>query len=138
MFGVIKITTRLQIGGDLWDGAVILMKYLEKRFYQTHLLSTIMLHTYGAGVVPHKFTHRYCRCRFGEDGLKGKRVIDLGAGTGAVGIACALQGARAVTITDVGDILFLARRNVKVAFFPILISRIACCVHRLLSTLGHM
>ncbi|KAI8927603.1 putative methyltransferase-domain-containing protein [Entophlyctis helioformis] len=52
----------------VWDGSLILAKYLET----------------------------------GRFGVRGKRVIELGAGRGLVGMAAALLGAK-VTLTDIGD-----------------------------------
>jgi hypothetical protein len=45
--------------------------------------------------------------------LRGARVVELGSGTGAVGLACAALGARAVVLTDGGSksLLRLAETN---------------------------
>ena len=45
--------------------------------------------------------------------VTGKRVIELGTGTGVVGIALALLGAASICMTDMEDALDLTRRNVK-------------------------
>lgn len=44
------------------------------------------------------------------DAIKGQRVLELGAGTGVLGITAALLGAH-VTMTDVADVLPLLRSN---------------------------
>ncbi|KAF0696793.1 Aste57867_12455 [Aphanomyces stellatus] len=61
-------------GLTIWDGSVVLAQYLE--------------HT--SAVDAH------------QDSVRGKRVLELGAGTGLVGLAAALCGAADVTITDLG------------------------------------
>ena len=45
--------------------------------------------------------------------LSGKRVIELGAGTGFLSMSMLLLGAAACTCTDRGDMLDLMRRNAK-------------------------
>jgi predicted nicotinamide N-methyase len=64
---------------QVWPAAVVLMKYLERRF--------------------------------GANGMQGKRVIDIGSGTGVVGLAAAILGAE-VILSDQEQILFLAEQNV--------------------------
>ena len=43
--------------------------------------------------------------------VEGKRVLELGSGTGVAGLACAALGARAVRLTDLPERLDLLRRN---------------------------
>ena len=45
--------------------------------------------------------------------LAGKRVLELGAGTGAVGIAAMSLGAASVCMTDQPSLLFLLRENAQ-------------------------
>ena len=79
-------------GAVVWDGAVVLMKYLEKLELESR-----------------------SRSEHGKGYFASKSVIELGAGTGAVGIAAAALGAKSVAITDLDEILFLTRQNVQAA-----------------------
>ena len=47
--------------------------------------------------------------------LAGKRVLELGSGTGLLGIACALSGASAVIVTDLPYVLPLIQKNITSA-----------------------
>jgi predicted nicotinamide N-methyase len=47
--------------------------------------------------------------------LTGKRVLELGSGTGLLGISCALSGATSVVVTDLPYVLPLIRKNVTSA-----------------------
>lgn len=66
--------TGVGTGGQVWPAAVVLLKYIEKRFGT-----------------------------FNEEkpeSLIGKKICELGSGTGIVGIACSILGAKSVTVTD--------------------------------------
>ena len=80
------------VAGVVWDAAIVLATYLQTMSNQgTNGLSQIGL----AG-----------------DNLKGKRILELGAGTGLVGIVSWLLGAN-VVITDTLEALNFTRENVK-------------------------
>lgn len=56
---------------------------------------------------------KYLERRYGEDGMKGLRVVDLGSGTGVAGIAAAALGAAESFLTDQEQLLFLMRENAE-------------------------
>ena len=69
----------------------------------------------GAGAVvweAAEATLAYLESAFAPTGLQGKAVVELGAGTGVVGLACAAKGAR-VTLTDLETALPLLRANAE-------------------------
>lgn len=55
---------------------------------------------------------KYLERRYGERGLAGFRVVDLGSGTGVAGIIAAALGAEAF-LTDQEQLLFLMRENAE-------------------------
>ncbi|KAJ3161821.1 hypothetical protein HDU86_006592 [Geranomyces michiganensis] len=73
-------------GATVWDSALSLAKYVEKRTKKEPNL------------------------------LRDARILELGSGTGLVGLACAVLGAgtaTSVTLTDMPNALPLLRRNVE-------------------------
>ncbi|XP_072042396.1 protein N-lysine methyltransferase METTL21D-like [Amphiura filiformis] len=70
------------VGCVVWDAALVLSKYIESKGFSD---------------------------RFGE--IKGKKVVELGAGTGAVGLVAATKGAL-VKITDLADFIPLMQMNI--------------------------
>ncbi|ETV97919.1 hypothetical protein H310_09236 [Aphanomyces invadans] len=72
-------------GLTIWDGSVVLARYLEH-------VSLSVGH---------------------DDNVRGKRVLELGAGTGLVGLAASLCGASHVTLTDLAYALENLSRNVE-------------------------
>ena len=74
---------QLGIGGKVWDAAVALLSHLAPQH--------------------------------GADGgtslVHGKRCLELGAGTGLVGLSCALLGASSVVLTDMVDVVPLLTLN---------------------------
>lgn len=73
------------LGTTVWDASVVFVKYLEKN----------------------------CRKgRFCPSKLKGKRVIELGAGCGVAGFGMAMLGCNVIT-TDQIEVLPLLKRNVE-------------------------
>ena len=69
----------------------------------------------GAGAVvweAAEATLAYLESAFAPTGLQGKAVVELGAGTGVIGLACAAMGAR-VTLTDLETALPLLRANAE-------------------------
>ncbi|KAK4763032.1 hypothetical protein SAY86_008800 [Trapa natans] len=72
-------------GTTVWDASLVLVKYLEKNSRKG----------------------RFCPSK-----LKGKRVIELGAGCGVAGFGMALLGCDVVA-TDQAEVLPLLRRNVE-------------------------
>lgn len=55
---------------------------------------------------------KYMERRYGANGMAGKCVLDMGTGTGVVGLAAAILGAENVLLTDSGPILPLAKANI--------------------------
>ena len=52
-------------------------------------------------------------CSKGVEKVKGRRVVDLGTGTGLTGIVAVKLGAEEVCFTDVGRVLELTRENIE-------------------------
>jgi predicted nicotinamide N-methyase len=70
-------------GLTTWDGSVVLAKFLEYQSRETHELT-----------------------------LQGARVLELGSGTGLVGLSAALLGAKEVVLTDLDYTMENLARNV--------------------------
>jgi predicted nicotinamide N-methyase len=78
-----KIKSQASVGRTVWDASLVLAKYLERR-----------------AAADASF-------------LREKRVLELGAGCAAAGIAASLLGASQVVFTDVHRILGHMRKNVE-------------------------
>ncbi|KAB5562263.1 hypothetical protein PHYPO_G00015910 [Pangasianodon hypophthalmus] len=74
------------VGCVVWDAAIVLSKYLE--------------------------TEQFCNSRSGVSTWSSKHMIELGAGTGVVGIMAASLGAN-VTVTDLEDLQPLLELNIR-------------------------
>lgn len=79
IFVVERANTGEGTGHTVWDGAVVLAKYLEKAYPR---------------------------------GLVGKRVLELGAGTGLVGVVSSVLGASTVYLTDLEYSLRTCRETI--------------------------
>mmetsp|Transcript_6706 Transcript_6706/g.13615 ORF Transcript_6706/g.13615 Transcript_6706/m.13615 type:complete len:218 (+) Transcript_6706:55-708(+) len=86
----LEIEQRLResVGARVWDAALVLCRYLEEC-------------SQPRGIYPDAVR------------LKGKRVLDLGTGTGLVGIVAHLLGAEQVVLTDREEILPITWDNLK-------------------------
>ncbi|KAF3701238.1 Protein-lysine methyltransferase METTL21D [Channa argus] len=86
--GVIKVKQCYlgDVGFVVWDAAIVLAKYLE--------------------------TQQFYDMSSGVNVWAGKRVVELGAGTGVVGLMAATLGAQ-VTVTDLEDLQSLLRVNIQ-------------------------
>lgn len=73
------------LGTTVWDASIVLAKYIEKNSR---------------------------RGDFSRAKVRGRRVLELGAGMGLAGMALALLGCD-VEFTDIGDVLTLLRHNVE-------------------------
>jgi len=111
-------------GHTTWDGAVVLAKYLEKRWRQEREEKGeeeekedgeegegTSSRVYGRRVTP--LERRRERQGVSLTAIKGRKVVELGAGTGVVGLACAAMGAREVILTDLPYALDNLRGNVR-------------------------
>ncbi|KAF7704449.1 protein-lysine methyltransferase METTL21D [Silurus meridionalis] len=74
------------VGCVVWDAAIVLSKYLE--------------------------TDQFCNSRSGASTWSSKHMLELGAGTGVVGIMAASLGAN-VTVTDLEDLQPLLKLNIR-------------------------
>ncbi|XP_005159014.1 protein N-lysine methyltransferase METTL21D isoform X1 [Danio rerio] len=74
------------VGCVVWDAAIVLSKYLE--------------------------TEQFCSIGSGVSMWSSKNIIELGAGTGLVGLVAASLGAN-VTLTDLEDLQPLLQLNIK-------------------------
>lgn len=95
--------------GHMDSGAWYTMRCISHKDQQLQLLEDSSWyggHVWSAGLVLAKFI---------LDGgvAKGKRCVELGAGTGVVGLAAGLCGAKDVLVTDRCEMLWLLEANIK-------------------------
>ncbi|XP_042884059.1 protein-lysine methyltransferase METTL21D-like [Penaeus japonicus] len=75
------------VGCVVWDAAIVLTKFLE--------VNSLKFSTDA-----------------GKSLINGRTVLELGSGTGCVGLAAAIMGASKVTITDLPEFLSLMEKNI--------------------------
>ena len=97
---LLEVTTKAEGRTFVLDGSKMLTLY-ECSFYEGKL---------GYQVWPAALAGAAWACH-NKALFEGKRVLELGSGTGVAGLACAALGARAVRLTDLPERLDLLRRN---------------------------
>lgn len=80
-------------GGQVWPAAIVLCKYLEKKYSDCCSLENDILR------------------KESKETLEYKKVIELGSGSGVVGIVASLLNAYSVMITDVESVFPLMHKN---------------------------
>ncbi|XP_076031470.1 protein N-lysine methyltransferase METTL21D-like [Oratosquilla oratoria] len=78
------------VGCVVWDAAIVLCKYLEVKCAKNRLA-----------------------CKGDPLDLEGCSVLEVGAGTGAVGLTAAALGAASVTVTDLPEFIPLMKKNIE-------------------------
>eukprot|EP01101_Sappina_pedata_P002648 TRINITY_DN12867_c0_g1_i1.p1 TRINITY_DN12867_c0_g1~~TRINITY_DN12867_c0_g1_i1.p1 ORF type:complete len:297 (+),score=129.54 TRINITY_DN12867_c0_g1_i1:33-923(+) len=76
-------STEETLGWTVWDGSLVLTKYLEIHY---------------------------------KDSLSSKRIVELGAGCGLVGLGAYALGAKEVVMTDMASVIELLKENVELNF----------------------
>jgi hypothetical protein len=93
-------------GNVVWDAALCLINYLDHNISeQYHYLSSLTFIQIDQSINSELLT-------LFADLITARRVIELGAGTGAVGIAAAALGASSITLTDLDHLQGLITANI--------------------------
>ncbi|CAK7332211.1 unnamed protein product [Dovyalis caffra] len=117
MIAVIVDPNSKHLGTTVWDASMVLVKFLVSCLLFLHALETVE-HAFPGVVVDSWLLYpglreRNCRKgRFCPSKLKGKRVIELGAGCGVAGFGMALLGCDVIA-TDQIEVLPLLIRNAE-------------------------
>jgi len=110
---------RMVVGNTLWNSSVVLSRCVRARRGRVHQrLGAARAVINGAALPP---THRYLEAgaeghahEFAAEALRGKRVLELGAGcAGLSGLCLACMGCAQVVLTDQAEVLPLLRENVS-------------------------
>ncbi|KAK3287064.1 hypothetical protein CYMTET_5410 [Cymbomonas tetramitiformis] len=86
---VLEQRHRESVGAVVWEAALVLARYLE------YCSTSVYPHTYLEPI-----------------SCKGKRILELGAGTGLAGMSASILGAKEVVLTDREEILSITALNV--------------------------
>ena len=105
------LTHTAKTGLSIWDGSVVLAKYLEHKDGATTAVAAEASLSQPLPPPPPPSITAVARGDT-NDCVRGLHVLEVGAGTGLVGIAAGLLSAREVTITDLPFLLPRMRANV--------------------------
>ncbi|TPX63364.1 hypothetical protein SpCBS45565_g06645 [Spizellomyces sp. 'palustris'] len=94
-------------GNVVWDSAYILAKFISEHL-PLEGIGVILVLDFSLMTISSSDLKKFCDHFFSE-----KTVLELGSGTGLVGISAWIAAAKLVILTDISDTLELTRRNVE-------------------------